>query len=122
MVDGETYECVKSCCYLGDTLDGDGGADLTATAIIRNGWMKFRELLAFLTSRAPMLEMKGRVYASCIRSSMTYGNETSPFLVDVGLKFERAEMQLIRWMCDISMKDRRTKKAGCKEGWLELSL
>ena len=22
-VDGETYECVKSCCYLGDTLDGD---------------------------------------------------------------------------------------------------
>ena len=41
MVDGETYECVKSCCYLGDTLDGDGGADLTATARIKNGWMKF---------------------------------------------------------------------------------
>ena len=38
MLDGETYECVKSFCYLGDTLDGDGGA---ATARIRNGWMKF---------------------------------------------------------------------------------
>ena len=24
MVDGETYDCVKSFCYLGDTLDGDG--------------------------------------------------------------------------------------------------
>ena len=24
MVNGETYECVKSFCYLGDTLDGDG--------------------------------------------------------------------------------------------------
>ena len=36
-----------------DTLDGDGGADLAATAGIRNGWMKFRELLPFLTSRAP---------------------------------------------------------------------
>ena len=34
MVDGETYECVKSFCYLGDTLDGDGGADLAATARI----------------------------------------------------------------------------------------
>ena len=45
MVDVETYECVKSVCYLGDTLDGDGGADLAATARIRNGWMKFRELL-----------------------------------------------------------------------------
>ena len=59
--------------------------------------MKLRELLPFLTSRAPSLEMKGRVYASCL--SMTYGSETRPLLVDVGLKFERAEMQMIRWMC-----------------------
>ena len=83
MVDGETFEREKSFCYLGDTLDGDGGADLAATARIRNGWMKFRELLPFLTSRAPPLEMKGRVYASCVRSSMTYGSETMPLLVDV---------------------------------------
>ena len=110
MVDGETYACVKRFCYLGDTLDGDGGADLAATARIRNGWMKFRELLPFLTSRAPPLEMKGRVYASCIRISMTYGSETRPLLVDVGLKFERAEMQMIRWMCGISLKDRRTNE------------
>ena len=76
MADGETYECVKSFCYLGDTLDGDGGADRVATARIRNGWMKFRELLPFLTSRAPPLKMKDRVYTSCVRSSMTYGSET----------------------------------------------
>ena len=99
MVDGETYECVKSFCYLGDTLDRDGGADLAATARIRNGWVKFRELFPFLTSRSPPLEMKGRVYASCVRSSMSYGRATRPLLVDVGLKFERAEMQMIRWMC-----------------------
>ena len=37
MVDGETYECVKGFYYLGDTLDGDGGADLVATAGSRNG-------------------------------------------------------------------------------------
>ena len=65
---------------------------LAVTARIRNGWMKFRELFPFLTSRAPPLEMKGRVYASCVRSSMTYGSETRPLLVDVGLNFERAEM------------------------------
>ena len=88
LMDGETYECVKSFSYLGDTLDGDGGADLAATAIIRNGWTKFKELLPFLTSRAPPLELKGRVYASCVRSSMIYGSETRPLLVDVGLKFE----------------------------------
>ena len=105
--------CVNIFCYLGDTLDGDGGADLAATARIRNGWMKFRELLPFLTSRAPSLEMKGRprrVYASCVRSSMTYGSETGPLLVYVGLNFERVGMQMIRWMCGISMKDRRTSE------------
>ena len=37
---------VKNFCYLGDTLDGDGGADLASTARNRNGWMKFRELFA----------------------------------------------------------------------------
>ena len=110
MVDGETYECVKTFCYLGDTLDRDGGVDLAATDRIRNGWMKFRELLPFLTSIAPPLEMKGRVYASCVRSSMTYGSETRPFLEDAGLKFERAEMQMIRWMCGITLKDRRTNE------------
>ena len=41
---------------------------------------------------------------------MTYGSETRPLLVDVGLKFERAEMQMIRWICGISLKYRRTNK------------
>ena len=117
MVDGETYECVESFCYLGDTLGGDAGADLAATARIRNGWMKFRELWPFMASRAPPLEMKGRVYTSCVRSSMIYGSETWRFLADVGLKWERAEMQMIRWMCGISMKDMKNW-----EGWLELSI
>ena len=44
VVNGETYGCVKSCCYLGATLDGDGRADLAATARIRKVWMKIREL------------------------------------------------------------------------------
>ena len=46
------------------------------------------------------------VDACCIRGSMTYRSETRPVLADVGLKFERAGMQIIRWMCDISMKDK----------------
>ena len=41
---------------------------------------------------------------------MTYGSETRTLLVEVWLKFERAEMQMIRWMCGITLKDRRTNK------------
>ena len=34
--------------------------------------------------------MKGRVYASCVRSSITY--ESNTMLADVGVRFECAEM------------------------------
>ena len=39
---------------------------------------------------------------------MIYVNETRLLLAHVGLKCERADMQMIRWMCDVSMKDRKT--------------
>ena len=35
------------------------------------------------------------VHSCCVRSSMIYGSETRPLLADVGLEFERAEMQVI---------------------------
>ena len=49
----EKHMEVYGFCNLVDTHDGgDGGADLAATARIRNGWMKFREIMPqFLTSR-----------------------------------------------------------------------
>ena len=51
--------CVERFYYMGDTLDGDGGADIAATSRIRTGWMKFWELFTFLTPRAPPIEMRG---------------------------------------------------------------
>ena len=92
---------VKGFGYLGDTLDGDGGADLSATSRIRNGWMR---AFAFLTSGASPLKMKGRVYVSCVRSIMIYGSETKPLLADVGLKLKE---QMIRWMCGVFMTDKK---------------
>ena len=50
------------------------------------------------------------VDARCVRSSMIYGSETRPLLADVGFKFERAEIQIIKGMCDVSMKHRRTSE------------
>ena len=37
VMDGETHGSVKNYCNPGDTLDGDGGVDIAATARIRNG-------------------------------------------------------------------------------------
>ena len=38
VVDEDTHGCVKNFCYLGDTLDGDGGSDLSVTGRIKR-WM-----------------------------------------------------------------------------------
>ena len=63
----ETHGAIyNSVCYLGDTVDGDGAA----TARIRDGWMRFRVFLPFLTSRAAPLE-KVRVYISCVRTQQS---------------------------------------------------
>ena len=52
------------------------------------------------------LQMKGRVYASCVSSSMIYRSETRPLVVDVGSMFERAEMHIIRWKTHGRQKDK----------------
>ena len=54
------------------------------------------------------MELKGRVYASYVRNSMTHGSDS--LLVVGGLKFERADMQMIRWRCVIFTKDTRTNE------------
>ena len=53
---------------------------------------------------------------------MVYGNAIWLLLADVGLKFERADMQMIRWICGFSMKDRKTSDKSTKRiqparGW-----
>ena len=78
--------------------------------------MNFQEFVLFQKFRVPPIELKGRVYVSCVRSSMIYGIETMLLLSDVGLKFERAEIQIIRWMCGISMKYRNTSEKIMKIG------
>ena len=54
--------------------------------------------------------MIGRVYANSVRISLIYGSETRPLLADVWLKFEGAEMKMIRWKCVVFMKDKRTSE------------
>ena len=109
-VEGETYGLVESFCYLGDTLDANGGVDSAVRTRVRCGWKKFHELAPFLTSKAPSPRMKGQVYSACIRSCMIYGAETWALRADHERMLERAEMRMVRWMLRISLKERKTNK------------
>ena len=66
-------EVVDKFCYLGDMLSVDGDADAAMKARIRIGWNKFRQLVPLLTNRDISLIRRGRLYSSCVRSSMLHG-------------------------------------------------
>ena len=68
-------ETVSKFTYLGDRLNATGGCETAVTARSRIGWMKFRECSEILKGRRFSLNMKGKIYKSCVRSAMLYGSE-----------------------------------------------
>ena len=49
---------------------------------------------------------RGRLYSSCVRSSVLYGSETWPVRKENEVALQRAEMRMVRWMCDVKVKDK----------------
>ena len=68
-------ETVSKFSYLGDRLNANNGCKTAITVRSRIGWIKFRKCSEILKSRRFSLQMKGKVYNSCVRSAMLYGSE-----------------------------------------------
>jgi len=103
-----TLECVDKFCYLGDMIGAGGGAEEASRARVRCAWGKFRELSPFLTSRGASLKVKGKLYSACVQCVMTYGSETWAMKVEDMQRLERTEKMMIRWMCGVTLKDRKS--------------
>jgi len=87
-------------------LSVDGDADAALEARIRNSWNKFRQLVPLITNKDVSLIIRGRLYSSCVRSSMLHGSETWPIMEENEVALQQAEMRMVRWMCGIKLKDR----------------
>jgi len=88
-------------------LDADGRCDSAVTASVRSAWKKFREYLPILTGKGFSLKLKGKVYATCVRSCLIHGSETWPMKVKHELQMNRTEMSMIRWMCGVKLNERK---------------
>ena len=99
-------ECVPKFCYLGDTL-GAGGVEEAARARVRCAWAKFKELSPILTARGASYRIKGKIYKACVQSALTYGTETWAMKKANLQSLERTERMMVRWMCGVSLKDRK---------------
>ena len=100
-------ELVDKFCYLGDMLGVDGDADAVVEARIRIGWNKFRQLVPLLTNKDVSLIMRGRLYSSCVQSSMLHGSENWPVWKEYVVALQRVEMRMVRWMCGVKPKKER---------------
>ena len=52
----------------------------------------------------------GRLYSSCVRSSMLHGSETWPVRKENEVALQWAEMRMVRWMCNVKVRDRVPSK------------
>jgi len=103
-------EIVDKFCYLGDMLSVDKGADAAVETRIQTGWKKFRQLAPLLTNKDILLMVRGRLYISCVQSSMFHGSETWPVKKKNEVALQRAEIRMLRWMCGIKLQDRVPSK------------
>ena len=61
-------------------------------------------------SRVFTHRMKGKLYQACVRSVMLYGSETWPLKEEDIARIARTDMQMIRWMCRVSLLDRKSSE------------
>ena len=99
-------------CYLDDTLSVDGDADAAVEARVRIGWNKFRQLLPLLTNRDISLIRRGRLYSSCVQSSMLHRSQTWPVRKENEMALQRAEMRMVGWMCNVKVKASKELREG----------
>ena len=91
-------------------LSVNGDVDAAVEATIRIGWNKYRQLVPLLTNRDISLIRRGRLYSSCVRSNMLHRSETWPVRKENQVALQRAEMRMVRCMCNVKVKDRVPSK------------
>ena len=78
-----------------------------ARARVRCAWAKFKELSPILTAQGASYGIKGKIYKACVQSVLTYGIETWAMKKANLQSLERTEWMMVRWMCGVSLKDRK---------------
>jgi len=89
----------------GDLLSVHGDADAALETKIRIEWDKFRQLVPLLTNKDISVIMRGRLYSSCVPSSMLHRSEAWPIRNENEVAFQREEMRMVRRICGVKLQD-----------------
>jgi len=94
-------------CYLRNRINASGGCEAAVTARTGIDWMKFREYGEILHRKRYSLKLKGKIYRSCVRSVILYGNETWYLGGKELAILRRTEGAMVRAMCEMKLMDRK---------------
>ena len=72
-----------------------------------HGLAKFKALSPILTARGASYHIKRKIYRACVLSVLAYGTETWVMEKEILRSLERTERMMVRWMCRVSLKDRK---------------
>ena len=92
--------------YLGSMLQSNGDIDDDVCHKIKAGWMKWRQASGILCEKKVPRKVKGKFYRTAVRPAMLYGAECWPTKRQHIQQMSVAEMQMLRWMCGYTRKDR----------------
>ena len=67
-------------------------------------------MVPLLTNKDISLIVRGRLYSSCVRSSMLQRSETWPVRKKNEVALQWAEMKMVRWMCGMKLQDKVLSK------------
>ena len=108
---GDGIEAMRSFLYFGSKVDTSGDCETTVTERMRSGRAKFKECRDILLSKSFLLKIKGRVYASCVRSAMLFGSEVWCLRQNELDILKRTETTMVRAICGVKLSDRFKSKS-----------
>ena len=82
-----------------------GGCELSTTTRVNTAWKKFKDLLPVLSSRHLSFKTRGRVYSSCVRSTMLHASETWSLTKPNLQHLQRNDRAMIRQICNVRPQD-----------------
>ena len=118
-IQGENLDRMNTFKYLGATLAENGDLDTEMTHRLEPEWKHWKRISGILCDRRIRFRVKGKVYKTVVRLAMVYGAETLAMKKAQEMKFDVAEMRMLRWMSGVTKLDRirnerirGTKKVG----------
>ena len=104
----EKIKRVKNFKYLGSTVSSDGRCEEEVRRRIQAGWISWKKVSGVLCDRKLSEKVKGKMYESVVRPAIPYKMETVAVTERQMGKMEVAELEMVRWVLGLTIKDKNT--------------